>query len=113
MPLLMCPNCHEGMKEVMREGVLIDMCPKCHGVWLDRGELAKLIEASQESPVETARREAPQQAAPAAAPPPYPQPGYSQPPYPYRRPDDSDDDYYKYGKYHRKSKLARIFDIFD
>ena len=32
------------MNEVARDGVLIDVCPKCRGVWLDRGELDKLLE---------------------------------------------------------------------
>ena len=32
------------MIEVERNGVLIDACPRCRGVWLDRGELDKLIE---------------------------------------------------------------------
>jgi len=32
------------MVEVERNGVLIDACPRCRGVWLDRGELDKLIE---------------------------------------------------------------------
>jgi ribosomal protein L37AE/L43A len=37
MSLLMCPNCNEGMQEVRRNEVQIDVCPKCRGVWLDRG----------------------------------------------------------------------------
>ncbi|RYM05809.1 hypothetical protein EWH99_05205 [Sporolactobacillus sp. THM7-7] len=39
-----CPIC-DGvrMKEVEREGVLIDICPSCKGVWLDRGELNKIL----------------------------------------------------------------------
>ncbi len=32
------------MVEVERNGVLIDACPRCRGVWLDRGELDKMIE---------------------------------------------------------------------
>ena len=44
MPLLMCPNDETAMQEISREGVLIDICPKCRGVWLDRGELEKLME---------------------------------------------------------------------
>lgn len=39
MPLLMCPNCNEGMQEVTRNDVHIDVCPRCRGVWLDHGEL--------------------------------------------------------------------------
>ena len=33
-----------------RQGVEIDYCPKCRGVWLDRGELDKIIERSESSP---------------------------------------------------------------
>ncbi|AFV75965.1 zf-TFIIB domain-containing protein [Thermus oshimai] len=43
MPLLVCPNCGVGMKEVERRGVLLDVCPQCGGVWLDKGELEKLL----------------------------------------------------------------------
>ncbi len=46
MPLLLCPNCAEGMREIERHGVRIDVCPRCRGVWLDRGELEKLLEAA-------------------------------------------------------------------
>ncbi|WP_366017887.1 zf-TFIIB domain-containing protein [Thermanaeromonas sp.] len=38
-----CPFCDVPMKEVERRGVLIDVCPECRGVWLDRGELEKLL----------------------------------------------------------------------
>ena len=42
-----CPVC-EGVDLVMsdRQGVEIDYCPKCRGVWLDRGELDKIIDKS-------------------------------------------------------------------
>lgn len=42
-----CPTCKE-IKLVMtdRQGIEIDYCPECRGVWLDRGELDKLIEKS-------------------------------------------------------------------
>jgi Zn-finger nucleic acid-binding protein len=43
MPLLMCPNCNASMSEVKRDDVAFDMCPTCRGVWLDRGELEKII----------------------------------------------------------------------
>jgi hypothetical protein len=48
MPLLMCPNCNEGMQDVRRNEVQIDVCPKCRGVWLDRGELEKLLHSARE-----------------------------------------------------------------
>ncbi len=38
-----CPLCDIAMREVERRGVLIDVCPECRGVWLDRGELDKLL----------------------------------------------------------------------
>ena len=46
-----CPTCPE-VTLVMadRQGIEIDYCPQCRGVWLDRGELDKLIEKST-SPV--------------------------------------------------------------
>ena len=43
-----CPVCGDAdlvMSE--RQGVEIDYCPKCRGVWLDRGELDKIIERSE------------------------------------------------------------------
>lgn len=41
-----CPNCNETLVMTDRQGVEIDYCPKCRGVWLDRGELDKIIERS-------------------------------------------------------------------
>jgi Zn-finger nucleic acid-binding protein len=38
-----CPNCGEMLRERERLGIEIDVCPQCRGVWLDRGELDKLI----------------------------------------------------------------------
>jgi Zn-finger nucleic acid-binding protein len=39
-----CPTCNVELRITDRQGVEIDYCPKCRGVWLDRGELDKLIE---------------------------------------------------------------------
>jgi Zn-finger nucleic acid-binding protein len=44
------------MKEVDRRGVAIDICPECKGVWLDRGELDKLMEVAPEYEREYAGR---------------------------------------------------------
>jgi len=41
-----CPVCQVELKIADRQGVEIDYCPKCRGVWLDRGELDKIIERS-------------------------------------------------------------------
>ena len=45
-----CPNCKE-VKLVLseRKGIEIDYCPECRGIWLDRGELDKIIEKSSQS----------------------------------------------------------------
>ena len=47
MPLLMCPNDNSAMTTVERTGVQFDMCPTCRGVWLDRGEMEKLMESAR------------------------------------------------------------------
>ena len=45
MPTMTCPqpSCGGQLVELERSGVKIDACPTCRGVWLDRGELDKLI----------------------------------------------------------------------
>ena len=55
-----CPVCPDATLAMMdRQGVEIDYCPQCRGVWLDRGELDKLIElAAGQQP---ARQSAPVQ----------------------------------------------------
>ena len=41
-----CPVCNVDLTMADRQGVEIDYCPQCRGVWLDRGELDKIIERS-------------------------------------------------------------------
>ncbi|MEJ7925860.1 zf-TFIIB domain-containing protein [Sphingobium sp. AN641] len=88
---MLCPVCHVGLAMTDRQGVEIDYCPQCRGVWLDRGELDKIIERS----------------AVGASPPAPPQPGY--------RPDRSHGNGgYGSGQHHpqkrRKSFLEELFD---
>lgn len=45
-----CPNDQTTLLISERQGIEIDYCPKCRGVWLDRGELDKLIEKNATSP---------------------------------------------------------------
>ena len=40
-----CPKCGGEMREHQRNGVTIEQCTKCHGIFLDRGELEQLIGA--------------------------------------------------------------------
>lgn len=58
-----CPIDNSDLVMAERQGIEIDYCPKCRGVWLDRGELDKIIERSapQEEP-RAARDEGRQQA---------------------------------------------------
>jgi Zn-finger nucleic acid-binding protein len=47
---MLCPRCHDQALIVLdRSGIEIDYCPGCRGVWLDRGELEKLIAREQSS----------------------------------------------------------------
>jgi uncharacterized protein len=118
---MQCPN--DGTVLVMseRSGIEIDYCPTCRGVWLDRGELDKIIERDA--------REYGQQAAPAAsaipaspAAPPRPpqapaygqQPAYGQPPYD-RGSDRGYDNrgYGDQGHYRKKKKESWLSELFD
>ena len=39
-----CPNCNETLLMTHRNNIEIDYCPSCRGVWLDKGELDKMLE---------------------------------------------------------------------
>ena len=41
-----CPTCNVALVMADRNGIEIDYCPDCRGIWLDRGELDKIIERS-------------------------------------------------------------------
>jgi hypothetical protein len=90
-----CPLCKVELRMSVRQGVEIDYCPKCRGIWLDRGELDKLIELSVNiGPVPGAA--ATYAAEPLPEPTPYPP---AEPPRPtYEAPRDrryeDDRDYY-------------------
>ncbi|EGK8010663.1 hypothetical protein IO400_001480 [Campylobacter lari] len=60
-----CPVCaNTALLMSERNGVEIDYCPKCRGVWLDRGELDKIIErsTSQNTPQQSQQQNYNQQA---------------------------------------------------
>lgn len=91
-----CPSCPDTTLVMTdRQGVEIDYCPACRGIWLDRGELDKLLDRAATA------------SAPAAAAAAAPLPRSRQ------QPDFEDSDYrdrqrYQYG--HKKSWLSEIFD---
>ena len=64
-----CPVCKVPLVMSERQGVEIDYCPQCRGVWLDRGELDKIIErASQDMAPPPPVQQAPIPQAPAYQP---------------------------------------------
>lgn len=89
-----CPNCTVSLVMTDRQGIEIDYCPDCRGVWLDRGELDKIIErASNDSPSS----------------------GGSAPRLVRRHDDDSDEiERLKYAKYPKKKKMSSMLgEMFD
>ena len=42
---LVCPKCQAAMRSYERRGITIDQCTQCRGIFLDRGELERLIDA--------------------------------------------------------------------
>ena len=83
-----CPIDQTSLVMSDRQGIEIDYCPTCRGVWLDRGELDKIIERSAAPAAAAAPQSAPppqQQPQPSAGPWAGHQPGYGHHPYKKRR----------------------------
>jgi hypothetical protein len=100
-----CPVCDVALSISSREGVEIDFCPQCRGVWLDRGELDKVIERAATS------------LAPTAAEPRGREERYEPPPPRYdddrRRYDDDRRGYDDRDRYRKKKKRSFLDDMFD
>ena len=114
---MQCPS--DGTVLVMseRSGIEIDYCPTCRGVWLDRGELDKIIERGTREYGASAPAAAPSAPAAPAAPAAPPQPAYGQPSYqqPYDRGYDDRGYDRGYGDqgYRKKKKESWLSDLFD
>ena len=102
---MQCPVCSDVQLAISsREGVEIDHCPQCRGVWLDRGELDKILDRVAATP-------APPPPPPTAQPPePRPDDRRDDRRYDERRDDDRDDDRYRTKK-RRGSFLEDLFDF--
>lgn len=95
--MLFCPKCTETLHITDRQGIEIDFCPVCRGVWLDSGELEKIIERAiqrelQHMEYDTDDRET------------------------YAKPDKGKRGKYSkkyYKKFKKKHLLEEIFDLFD
>jgi Zn-finger nucleic acid-binding protein len=96
---MICPRCQGELFEAVKQGVVIDHCSGCKGIWLDQGELAKIIahmkqvELSLEAEFRPSyeRRES------------------------YDRPHEGRryDKHYDKHQYKKKSGFEKLFDIFD
>ncbi|MDP3426628.1 MAG: zf-TFIIB domain-containing protein [Humidesulfovibrio sp.] len=106
-----CPQCNISLVMTERSGIEIDYCPQCRGVWLDRGELDKIIERSAASqPSAPVQHAAPVQ--------PQHQPShYQQQPVPpqFGGHGGQHDSHYKHkqghGSHKKKSILGELFDF--
>jgi hypothetical protein len=97
-----CPVCETvDLQMSERQGVEIDYCPHCRGVWLDRGELDKIIERAAQTeatygiPIQTEKRKRGEVS-------------YDDDAYEY-----DDDDHYKKPRHRKRGFLEDIFDVFD
>jgi Zn-finger nucleic acid-binding protein len=122
-----CPNDSATLVMSERSGVEIDYCPECRGVWLDRGELDKIIERAENEMAKSAP--APAAPAPASAPIIVPMPqqqqqqqqqqGYRTPQYGERNWNDSNRHYDNNGGYdgrdgyRKKKKESWLSELFD
>jgi uncharacterized protein len=104
---MQCPVDGETLVMADRAGVEIDYCPKCRGVWLDRGELDKIIEraAGQDAGRAEPARAAPREVAPSYQQEP-PRAAYREEPRRY-----SHDGYDRPHKKRRESFLSELFDF--
>ena len=94
------------MRQYERSGVTIDQCGECRGIFLDRGELEKLLEAE----ANWNRRNAPTGAAPQAHQGPPPAGGYApQPP----QPAYGGGQYGYHGHYRHKRHKSFLNEVFD
>jgi Zn-finger nucleic acid-binding protein len=87
-----CPTCRDTILVISeRQGIEIDYCPKCRGIWLERGKLDKILERSapERQTASTPSREA----------------------YPEKQHDRHYDEHNRHGASHPKKK--GIFDLFD
>ncbi len=128
---MQCPVDQTVLQMTDRQGIEIDYCPTCRGVWLDRGELDKIIERDAAATGAAAPRQDPPATAPTPAAPvpppvaapspmPYESVGYPQQQqrYRYGSPGSPDSPDYRHGGYQqghhrRRRKGGFLGDLFD
>ena len=131
---LPCPRCRVDLVMSERQGIEIDYCPNCRGVWLDRGELDKIIERNaqfaaapeRDAPAPGQPAQSPWTAPIAGPPPGSPPPGYppagappppgwgqAYPPQPGYGGHGYGHDSGKYGGTHGKRRKSFLSELFD
>ena len=93
MESLVCPKCRGGMRTYERSGITVDQCGECRGIFLDRGELERLVDA------EARYNSSPQQ------------PRYEEKRYEEKRYDD--DRHYGNQHHHKKKNKSFLEGLFD
>ena len=94
---LICPKCQGRMRTYERSGVTVDQCTECRGIFLDRGELERLVDAEQSWQRRDHR----------------PREREREIPFPFGDRDDDDDDR-RHGEGYRKRRKRSFFDdLFD
>lgn len=115
---MLCPVCGLVLVMAERHGIEIDYCPKCRGIWLDHGELDKIIEhaALDLRALAATPRSAATAVPPNAVPSPWLAPGHESYADAYRRQEDHGDHHRdrdaghgRYGK-RRRSWFSELFD---
>lgn len=86
-----CPVCNVELKMADRQGVEVNYCPGCRGVWIERGGLDKIIDRSAGLSARSRQTE-------------YPQSEYG------GHHHDDDDDEHGHGSRRRRSFLSNLFD---
>lgn len=104
MPLLTSPIDGSPMKQINRFGIELDVCPTSGGIWLDKGELEKLMAFIKESAEQDARYFAENQRSREPRHEEY---------YRYDKSHKYSDKDYKKGYYKKKSGMSKIMDMFD
>ena len=105
---MICPRCQGELFEAVKQGVVIDHCSGCKGIWLDQGELAKIIAHLKqvESSLDAEFRQTQERREPREA---FDQRESYDRPHEDRRYDKHHDKQ----QYKKKFGFERIFDIFD
>jgi uncharacterized protein len=108
--MMNCPRCETAeLLERERDGVIVDICPSCRGVWLDKGELDKMI-ARATAELNEFSGSRPSSGHPSQPGLPYPRPPSSRQDY---VPDSDRHPHYDSRHKRKQSWLASLGDLFD